>query len=462
MAKCGRTVVRASGSTLLALTLGACAQGPAPLDPALGGAGATVRDATGHAFTHPLPALTDAEREDFLVGNNFFSDNWVTAPSSTTARDGLGPTFNARACGGCHTDDGRGRPPLEEDEDFLSALVRVSVPGAEPDGGPLAVPGYGGQIQPFAIMGVPGEASPRVRWEDVDGAFADGTPYTLVRPVLSLASPSFGALPSDVMTSIRTAPAMIGLGLLEAVPVATLDALADPDDRDGDGISGRVHRHLDGGAMVVGRFGWKATAPSVEAQSAGAFLGDMGITTRLHPDNECPSPQEDCAAAFAQEEPEAGDEVLDVVVLYGRTLAVPAMRDADHPDVVAGSALFDRIGCGDCHVRSLETGDSDVAALAHVRIQPFTDLLLHDMGEELADHRPDHDASGTEWRTAPLWGVGLVPVVNRHDRLLHDGRARGVEEAVLWHGGEGAASRDAYRGLSQAERAQLVRFLEAL
>ncbi len=432
------------------------------LDPQLGGPGASVSDETGHAFTHALPALTAAEREDFLVGNNFFSDNWVTAPSSTTARDGLGPTFNARACGACHTDDGRGRPPLEEGEDFLSALVRLSVPGAADDGGPLEVPGYGGQLQPFGILGVPGEATPRVRWQEVPGAFDDGTTYTLVRPVLTIERPSFGALPADVLTSIRVAPAMIGLGLLEAIPPETLDALADPDDRDGDGISGRVHRHLDGDAMVVGRFGWKATAPSVEAQSAGAFLGDMGITTRLHPEDDCPAGQDACLAAFSQAEAEADDDVLDVVVLYARTLAVPAMRDVRDPEVRAGSAIFDRLGCGDCHVRVLETGPSDVAALAHQRIQPFTDLLLHDLGPELADERPDHDASGSEWRTAPLWGIGLVPTVNRHDRYLHDGRARGVEEAILWHGGEAERSRDAYRALPAVDRARLVRFLEAL
>jgi CxxC motif-containing protein (DUF1111 family) len=447
---------------LLGLGAASCAPAPAGLDPRLGGPGATVDNATGFAFTFPLPALSTREREDFAVGNNFFSDNWVTAPSSTTARDGLGPTFNARACGACHTDDGRGRPPLEPGEDFLSALVRISMPGAAADGGPLEVPGYGGQIQPFGIAGVPGEASPRLAWEPVPGSYADGTTYELVRPRLALEAPAFGALPEGTMTSIRVAPAMIGLGLLEAIPEATLDALADPDDRDGDGISGRVHRHLDGDATVVGRFGWKATAPSVRAQSAGAFLGDMGITTTVHPSNDCPAPQAECAAAYAQPEPEAPDAVLDPVVYYGRTIAVPAMRDVDDPDVIAGSALFDRVGCADCHVRALETGESDIPALAHARIQPFTDLLLHDMGEELSDGRPDHDASGSEWRTPPLWGVGLVPVVNRHDRYLHDGRARGVEEAILWHGGEGAASRDAFRALSGADRARLVRFVEAL
>ncbi|GAB4195748.1 MAG: di-heme oxidoredictase family protein [Sandaracinaceae bacterium] len=460
---------RAIASATGASTIGAvaalsisCAPGVAPLDPRLGGQGATVVNETGFAYTFPLPALTRAEREEFAVGNNFFSDNWVTAPSSTTARDGLGPTFNARACGACHTDDGRGRPPLEPDEDFLSALVRVSVPGEAEDGGPLEVPGYGTQIQPFGIAGVPGEATPRLRWEPVVGAYADGTAYELVRPVLTLEAPSFGAFPPDVLTSIRVAPAMIGLGLLEAIPETTLDALADPDDRDGDGISGRVHRHLDGDVMVVGRFGWKATAPSVRAQSAGAFLGDMGITTSLHPTDDCPEVQVECRAAYAQPEPEAPDAVLDPVVFYGRTLAVPAMRGASDPEVIAGSALFDRIGCAACHVRELETGDSDIAALAHQRIQPFTDLLLHDMGEGLADARPDHDASGSEWRTPPLWGVGLVPVVNRHDRYLHDGRARGLEEAILWHGGEAAAARDAFRALSAVERARVVRFLEAL
>lgn len=461
-------IIACSPLALSSLALAACASEPTPITPhgdldrRLAGTSGTVPYATGLAYTYPLPGLSTREREDFLVGNNFFSDNWVTAPSSTTARDGLGPTFNARACGACHTDDGRGRPPLDEGEDFLSALVRVSVPGASTDGGPLGVPSYGDQIQPFAILGVPGEARPRVQWEEVPGSYPDGATYTLMRPLLTLADPSFGPLPDDVMTSIRVAPAMIGLGFLEAIPIETLDALADPDDRDGDGISGRVHRHLEDGAMVVGRFGWKATASSVRAQTAGAFVGDMGITTSVHPNDDCPPEQLACSEAFAQSEPEAGDEVLDVVVYYSRTLAVPALRDPTDLEVRTGSALFDAVGCAECHVRSIETGESDVPAIAHVTIQPFTDLLLHDMGEELADHRPDHDASGREWRTPPLWGVGLVPVVNRHDRLLHDGRARGVEEAILWHGGEASRARDAFRALSAEDRARLVRFLGAL
>lgn len=447
----------------VALGVAGCESQPPPsLDRRLAGTAGTVDNVTGNAFTFPLPGLTLREREDFVVGNNFFSDNWVTAPSSTTARDGLGPTFNARACGSCHTDDGRGRSPLTPDEAFLSALVRVSIPGVAEGGGVLEVPGYGDQIQPNAILGVPGEASPSVTWEEVPGTYPDGTTYTLLRPVLTFVDPAFGDLPEDVLTSIRVAPAMIGLGFLEAIRVETLDALADPDDRDGDGISGRVHRHMDAGEMVVGRFGWKATAQSVAAQSAGAFLGDIGITTRLHPTNNCPDAQTECVEAYSQVEPEANDDVFAAVVYYGRTLAVPALRDASDPEVIAGSQLFDRVGCGSCHVRSIETGASDIAVIANVRIQPFTDLLLHDMGEELADHRPDHDASGSEWRTAPLWGVGLVPVVNRHDRLLHDGRARGVEEAILWHGGEASASRDAFRALSSVERARLLRFLEAL
>lgn len=459
----------ATSSTLacLAITLtiagSACEPSePVVLDPVLAGPGATVLDATRRAFLQPMPGLSRPEREDALVGANFFSDNWVTAPSSTTARDGLGPTFNSRACGGCHANDGRGRSPLEPDEDFMSALVRLSVPGTADDGGPLEVPGYGTQLQPFGIMGVPGEATPRVQWQSVPGTYPDGTAYELVRPVLTLESPSYGPFPHDVLTSIRVAPVMVGLGLLEAIPEATLDALADPDDRDGDGISGRVHRHMAGGEPVIGRFGWKAVAPSVLLQTADAFLGDMGITTPLHLVNDCPPGQDACAAAFAQEGPEASDEIFDLVVFYSRTLAVPAMRNASDPEVVAGSVLFDRVGCGSCHVRSLQTGDSDVPVLAHRRIQPFTDLLLHDMGPELADGRPDHDASGSEWRTPPLWGTGLVPVVNRHDRYLHDGRARGVEEAILWHGGEAERVRDAFMRLDAADRRRLVQFLESL
>jgi CxxC motif-containing protein (DUF1111 family) len=267
------------------------------------------------------------------------------------------------------------------------------------------------------------------------------------------------------MTSPRTANAMIGLGLLDAIDEPSLLAYADEDDADGDGISGRPNRVWDPKTQttVLGRFGWKANVPGVEQQVAGAFLGDMGITSPLHPAQNCPAVQTACAAAPAGGEPEIDQESVDQVTYYARFLAVPARRDVQDDEVLRGKRLFSVAGCAGCHVPKYVTGDvPGLPELSQQTIYPYTDLLLHDMGDELADHRPDYLATGTEWRTPPLWGLGLVHVVNGHTDFLHDGRARDTSEAILWHGGEAAAARDAYRAMNKDERAALIRFVESL
>ncbi|MCS6857605.1 MAG: thiol oxidoreductase [Deltaproteobacteria bacterium] len=437
-----------------------CTSPPKSLDPRLGGSRGSVVDTTRFAFSHPLPGLSPKEREDFFVGNNFFMDNWVTAPSSTAARDGLGPTFNARSCSACHDRDGRGRLPEGPGEPFVSALVRVSLVEG---GKSRPVPAYGFQIQSHGIVGVPEEARPEVvGWEVIEGRFADGSTYELVRPLVALQEPQYGPFPPHTAFSVRVAPQLIGLGLLEAVPEATLEALADPEDRDGDGISGRVHRYEESGRVHVGRFGWKAASPSVEVQTARAFLEDMGITTRLFPEDNCPEAQEACRRAFRHKGPEASDFVFDAVVFYTRTLAVPAMRNHEDPQVIEGASYFEAIGCAACHTPTLRTGPSDIAAIANQEIHPYTDLLLHEMGPELADGRPEGEAGPAEWRTPPLWGIGLIETVNRHSRFLHDGRARNLEEAILWHGGEAESSRENYLRLPRKGREALLRFLSSL
>ncbi|MEZ4449070.1 MAG: di-heme oxidoredictase family protein [Nannocystaceae bacterium] len=445
--------------------LGACNDPPAAdPDEALAGGDTTVFDTTANAFSLSARNMTFERRQRFVVGNSFFNKNWVTAPSSTEGRDGLGPTFNARSCSTCHFKDGRGRPPAPG-ESFVGILLRLSIPGEDPHGGPLAVPGYGGQLQPGSIDGVPGEGTPAVTYVEAPGAFADGEAYSLRRPSYAIDDPAFGPLPADLLISPRVAPAMIGMGLLEAIPEATILGLEDPDDRDGDGISGRANQVWDeaAGALVLGRFGWKANQPSVRQQTAGAFLGDIGITSSLFPGNNCPEGQELCAAAPSGGDPELSDDLLDDLVLYSSTLAVPARRDVDDPEVLRGKAIFADLHCDGCHVSKLSTDPE--AALEEARgqtIWPYTDLLLHDMGEALADGRPDYAADGREWRTPPLWGLGLIETVNGHQDLLHDGRARGVGEAILWHGGEAEASRDAYVHLERDDRDALLRFLGSL
>jgi CxxC motif-containing protein (DUF1111 family) len=258
---------------------------------------------------------------------------------------------------------------------------------------------------------------------------------------------------------------MIGLGLLEALAAADIEALADPDDDDGDGISGRANHVWDPitQTTVLGRFGWKANQAGLRQQVAGAFLGDMGITSSLAPDDNCPASQLDCAAAPNGGTPELDESLLTAVTVYSRLLAVPARRDVDDPEVLAGRELFRAIGCADCHVPKHQTGTlAGFPELSDQTIWPYTDLLLHDMGDGLADGRRDFAADGREWRTPPLWGIGLFEVVNEHTLYLHDGRARNLAEAVLWHGGEGQAARDRFAALAAGDRAVLLRFLGSL
>ena len=416
-----------------------------------------------NAFALAAANLTQEEVRLFFFGNRLFNTNWVVAPASTDGFDGLGPLFNRVSCSGCHLRDGRGQSPAGPDEEMLSALVRLSIPGEGPQGGPLPHPAYGDQLSERAIPDVAPEGRVRLSWEEVEGTYADGTPYTLRKPIITFTDLSAGPLDGALM-SLRVAPAVFGLGLLEAIPLETLQALADPDDANGDGISGRLNEVWDVSAqsIVPGRFGWKANQPSILQQTAAAALGDLGLSTSLFPKQNCLPAQADCLAQQSGGDPEISDEFLAKLVFYGRTLAVPLARHFDDTQVREGAALFGAIGCASCHLPTLTTGDAEVPALADQTIHPFTDLQLHDMGPGLADDRPDFLATGSEWRTAPLWGLGLIELVNGHRFLLHDGRARGPEEAILWHGGEAEAAKEAFRHLSQEERDALIAFLLAL
>ncbi len=434
-----------------------------PLD-VLSGGDATVYTHDRLAFSHPAPNLTDAHDRAFFRGKALFRDMWVTAPSSTFSHDGLGPTFNTRSCEGCHQDDGRGSPPNPGDS-MRTMVMRISIPGEDDNGGPKDEPNYGEQIQSHGILGIDGESDPTVTYEERQGHYADGTSYSLRVPTYHLGEPSYGPFHDDILISPRVAPAMIGLGLLEAISEETLMALADPDDHNRDGISGRMNMVWDvvKNAVAIGRFGWKANQPTLLQQAAGAFLGDIGMTSRLFNVQNCPSVQTDCVHAPDGGVPEISDNILDDVVLYSRTLGVPAARNVNDPDVLRGRAIFQEAGCNRCHIETLTTGDyTPVPEFSNQTIHPYTDLLLHDMGAALADGRPDFLATGFEWRTRSLWGIGLVPHVNGHGNYLHDGRARGIAEAILWHGGEAASAKSRFVGMSAADRAALLRFIESL
>ena len=415
-----------------------------------------------NAFELSARNLTNEERRVFEVGDSFFNQNWVTAPASTEARDGLGPTFNAQSCSSCHSHDGRAKPPDHDEDPVRGLLLRLSV---ESPAGPVDEPTYGGQLQDRAISSVPPEGRISIRYEVIAGEYPDGTPYSLRRPTYAILEPAFGPLHPDVMMSPRIAPSTFGMGLLEAVSEERILALADPEDRDADGVSGRPNMVWDTQEedYVLGRLGWKANQPTVEQQTAGAFHGDIGITTRYFPDENCPAAQTACQEPPNSGSPEVPDERLRKVAFYVQTLAVPAMRNVDDPEVREGARLFVKAGCAVCHTPRHETAeDYPIRPLSGQVFFPYTDLLLHDMGEGLADNRPDGQATGSEWRTAPLWGIGLVETVNGHTMFLHDGRARSLEEAILWHGGEAEGSRDHFMGLSSEDREALIRFLRSL
>ena len=447
----------------------------AAADDALSGGAATYTGPIDrHAFTHPSTTLTGERRLDFKVGGSFFKRLWVSAPASTQAADGLGPLYNARSCRGCHINLGRGRLPKGPDDEAVSLVLRLSVPSETPLEARLNTvpePTYGHQLQNFAIRGHDAEGRLGIEFEEHVVELADGESASLREPRYTLHDLAHGPLHPEAMISPRLAPPMIGLGLLEAVEEAAILALADPEDRDGDGVSGRPNRVWSPitGEASLGRFGWKAGSATVDEQSQAAFIHDLGLSVPLYPRGwgDCTERQSACRAAPDGNSPqfenlEAPRQVSDLVAHYARHLAVPARRDVDDPQVLAGERLFHDSGCAACHTPSLTTrGDADLA-LAAQTIHPYSDLLLHDMGEGLADGRPEGAANGREWRTAPLWGIGLTQVVNPDASFLHDGRARTLLEAILWHGGEAQAARDAVVGMSRAQRRALLRFLESL
>ncbi len=460
---------------LLALGLTACDENPPRFEQAepgeaLSGGSTTVIKSDQNAFSMPSANLSPVRRLDFSVGNSFFRNPWVIAPSSTTARDGLGPLLNTNACQNCHIKDGRGRPAEAERGNAVSMLVRLSIPAGKEhaevvhERGIAPEPTYGGQLQDMAIPGVAPEGKVRLSYSTHTERFADGFEVELRSPQLTITDLGYGPMHPDTQFSVRVAPAMVGLGLLEAIPEAAILANADPDDRNGDGISGRPNRVFDQVTREtrLGRFGWKAGQPNLNQQNADAFFNDMGLTTSLLSGSSCTQAQTECLAMPDGGEPEVSDHILSLVLFYSRNLGVPARRNVDDPQVLAGKTLFHRAGCQSCHVPKFTTGEAAEPELANQVIRPYTDLLLHDMGEALADHRREFEATGREWRTPPLWGLGMTEAVSGHTQLLHDGRARNPLEAILWHGGEAERAKQAVLGFDSDERSALLAFLESL
>ncbi|MFV8570359.1 di-heme oxidoredictase family protein [Marinobacter sp. SBS5] len=442
---------------------------PIQTTPNTGGEG-TVQQADTNAYSLPQANLSMTKRLDFSVGNSFFRNPWVEAPASTDARDGLGPLFNTNSCQGCHIKDGRGHSP-GIDEPPVSLFLRLAVP-ADPlkdsdilrTQGFKPAPVYGAQLQTAALPAAKPEANLRIEWQPVTETLADGHQVSMRKPVYHIDTPNYGPLPENLLTSPRVAPQMIGMGLLEAIPISDLQGLADPDDADKDGISGKLNQVWDLATRQTapGRFGWKAAEPNVHQQSMGAFAGDMGLTSSLKPTTDC-TPEQKCEQFPDGGAPEVTDKVAGFVTFYAKSLAVPARRNLEQKTVQQGAKRFNEIGCAACHTPKHTTGEvADRPDLSNQTIWPYTDLLLHDMGPALADGRDEFLANGNEWRTPPLWGTGLAQVVNPQAGFLHDGRARTPEEAILWHGGEAQAAADRYRHLPASDRQALIDFLNSL
>lgn len=451
---------------------------PEPFEAKSAGAATVRATETADAFSASSANIPFDAVMDFKLGNGLFRKTWIAAPASTLASDGLGPLSNARACQDCHLKDGRGRVPADG-EIPVSLFLRISIPGGTPPANiadylaTLPDPTYGDQLQNFAAPGQSAEGRMAITHTAKPVTLSDGTVITLRAPAYTVTDPAYGPLHPAAMLSPRIAPQMIGLGLLEAIPAADILALSDETDTNTDGISGRPNIILstEFNIPMLGRFGHKAGSPTIREQSASAFAGDMGLSTPLHPNpwGDCTANQPACITAQHGQEQglrdglEVDQTALDLITFYAQNLGVPQRRNVDDPDVLRGKQIFTSAQCTACHVPKHVTHRLEgQPGQSFQLIWPYTDLLLHDMGDALADHRPEARATGTEWRTPPLWGIGLTAQVSGQTQFLHDGRANSLLEAILWHGGEAEAARNTVIALPKADRDALILFLESL
>jgi CxxC motif-containing protein (DUF1111 family) len=343
-------------------------------------------------------------------------------------------------------------------------LMRISIPGTDEHGGPLEAPGFGLQIQDRALLGASPEASVTIGYTDQTITYPDGSIVTLHKPSYGLTNP-YIPLPASYLLSPRLAPRLVGMGLLENIPESTILSFVDAGDKNGDGITGKanyVYNHFSG-KTELGRFGVKANTSTLLMQVATAYQQDMGVTSYPQSQESAWGQSQMSLVGTDDPSPELADTLLNYVTFYVQTLAVPARRDVLDSVNKRGAILFNQVNCSGCHRPTMQTGVNTAIHLSSQRIHPYTDLLVHDMGEELADNRPDFLATGREWRTMPLWGIGLLGKANGGSAYyLHDGRARSMEEAILWHGGEAERSKQQFMQLSKNDRAALLKFLGSL
>ncbi|MCH2110388.1 MAG: thiol oxidoreductase [Polyangiaceae bacterium] len=432
-----------------------------------------------------LPArnLPQEERPDFFAGKALAHQPWVKAPTITDARDGLGPLYNARTCLACHFEGGRGHIADDSSTPLISSILRLSVPGQDEKQGAVPEPNYGSQLQTQSTdlshqlkdlvdveieAVVPAEAEVRVEWAEDEFVYPDGLAVALRHPNVMLNELGYGALAPNVLTSLRVAPPIHGMGLIELIPQAEIDLWIDEDDADADGISGRANWVWDVRSQksLPGRFGYKANQSTLEQAVAAAFSGDLGISSSLFPDQPCSPSQVGCLRELTgnnEDGLELPDDLLELVVNFNRNLGVPQRSEKLRESTMSGRRFFYELGCSSCHRPSYRTSANQTQPhLGEQLIWPYSDFLIHDMGESLSDHRPDYQARGSEWRTTPLWGLGVSAEVSGEESYLHDGRARTIEEAILWHGGEAGQARERFTLLNAEERQNLIDFLGSL
>jgi CxxC motif-containing protein (DUF1111 family) len=445
-----------------------------PSDPTLSAGDFTLKRTDAQAFAEPAPVLTYKQQQTFLRGRQHFNQKWVIFPSMG-GDWGLGPTFIADKCSACHIGGGRGLMP-KADEEPVAVLIRMSIPGTNEHGGPKPHPAYGDQFQNQGLTGkdeynhgkgdrVPPEGTVYIDWvEAANVELEGGEKATLRKPKPRFDKLTFGPLGDETMLSLRFTQPIFGMGLLEAVPDETLLEIAKKQTEHG--ISGRTNTVWDPYTKQtrMGRFGWKANVPSIRMQIALAFHGDIGATTSVFIEDNCTPVQELCLASTPNNRPEVVDVNWDETEFWTQGLAVPARRNVTDPDFKRGEALFDEAKCSVCHVPTMKTAAEFplLPQLANQVFHAYTDLLLHDMGEGLSDGRPDYQAEPSEWRTPPLWGLGLSATVTGSTAMLHDGRARNATEAILWHGGEAEASKQVFRKMTKADRDALLKFLDSI
>ncbi len=474
-------------SRLITLVLLLVASSWLNANPLLPGGETTAASLKGkHAFSQPAANMSLEERMNFNLGEAIFDKLWVSSPSSTTASDGLGPLYNARSCLRCHVNNGRGKPPEpnQAQSNARSLFLRLSIPPQNAEdqqalasGKLVAIPEpvYGAQLQDQSIQGLAAEGQVRLTYTYSTLTLAGGEEVELRQPHYSIDRLAYGNLHPQLRTSARITPPMLGLGLLEAIPESELEKNVASQQKH-PAISGKLNKVWDHQLQktVVGRFGWKAIQPNLKQQNAAAFIEDIGISTTIFPQGYggCTSAQTDCRLLPDGNSEhlggvEASPVMTQVLEFYTQTLAVPPRRNAQDAQVLAGEQIFKQLDCAACHRPNYTTAKSTSShpinsLLENQSIWPYTDLLLHDMGAGLADNHSEFLAKGNQWRTPPLWGVGLTQLISGHSQLLHDGRARSIQEAILWHGGEAQASKQQFIALPKDQRQQLIHFVESL